>query len=676
MPLSNPSHRHAPKLLLTFTFTTTLLLPVTARAQRTDWISQFGTGRDEEATSVSYGEFGAYTAGDTIGVFPGFTPAGLNDRDAYISLHDETGKLRWIRQFGSTTLAEDHATGVAADGSGAYVVGYTRGALSGGGQVGGTDAFVRKYDQDGNVLWTRQFGTTSNDFLYGVFAHTSGVYVVGNVDCCAAVLPGFPPAASADAFIRKYDGNGNELWTRLYGTADADYAYSVAADATGVYVGGTTGGTLVGPAGGRDGYIRKFSHEGAVLWTRQFGALLPNGNFANDFLYAIAVGPSGVYASGATAQGSFPGNSFAGGLYDAYVTKFNTDGVAQWVRQFGTGGDDHAYGLAVGAGHVLVTGGTGGAFPTLTHVGGEDAFLRLYDPDGQVLSTSQFGNGLNDRAAGVVAYPGGFFAAGFKSGNALQQEPFGGNDAFLMRIIPPPVVPDGGIVNSASYAAHPAPLAPGSMATVFGAYLNDGPQVLSTIIGEDGKVATSLGGSSVRVNNIPAPILYSLASQLAIQIPFEMAGQTTASVVVTVGGQSSAPRTINIASAAAGIFTVNQAGTQDAIVVHSDGVTLVTPQNPARRGEVVVLYVTGLGVLDPALATGALAGANTAVTAPQLLFGVSPATLDYAGAAPSFVGLNQINARIPATAQTGAAVPILLVAAGRQANVATIAIAP
>lgn len=673
---SKTSYGPAQRISTAIALLAVFLFPAAADGKRIDWLRQFGTNRDEQANSASYGEFGAYTAGNTIGVFPGFTAAGLNDRDAYISLHDEAGKLKWVRQFGSTTVAEDYATGVAADGSGAYVVGYTKGTLAGGSLTGGTDAFIRKYDPDGNVVWTRQFGTLSDDFLYGVYAHTSGVYVVGNINCCGATFPGFPATAGADAFIRKYSGDGTELWTRLYGTSNADYAYSVAADATGVYVGGTTSGALGIASGGNDGYIRKFDHEGALIWTRQFGAGLPNGNAANDELYAIALGPDGVYASGATAQGSFPGYTFSGGLWDAYVTKYNTDGVHQWVRQFGSSGDDHAYGLAVGAGHVLVTGGASGALPTLAHVGGEDAFLRLYDLDGEALATRQFGNGLNDSANGVAAYHGGFFVAGFKSGNALQQEPAGGNDVFLMRVIPPPFVPNGGVVNSASYTAHPAPLAPGSMATVFGAYLNDGPQVLSTIIGQDGKVATSLGGSSVTVNNVPAPILYSLSTQLAIQIPFEVAGQTTASLVVNVGGQPSAPRTINIAPAAAGIFTVNQAGTQDAIVVHSDGVTLVTPQNPARINEVVVMYVTGVGVLNPALGTGVPAGANVAVNPINLHFGVTPAVVEYAGAAPGFVGLNQINARISAGSQTGSAVPILFSVSGRQAIVATIAIVP
>lgn len=677
MPLLQGTGRAARNGSFALALAAALLLPAAAAGQNMAWVQQYGTNRAEHGNSVSYGEFGVYVAGDTIGVLPGQAAAGLNDKDAFVSLHDEAGSLKWIRQFGSAAVAEDIATAVAADGSGAYVVGYTKGALGGQTNLGGSDAFVRKYDKDGNVLWTRQFGTAADDQATAVVAHTSGVYVVGNISCCGAVLPPFPALTGADAFIRKYDGDGNEIWTRIVGTAEADFAYSVAVDSTGVYIGGSTGGVFVAGAGLRDGYVRKLNLEGTHLWTRQIGGLLPNGNATNDDLYAVAVGTGGVYATGAIATGALPGQSSLGGLWDAYVAKLDpATGELKWTRQFGTSGDDTGYGIAVGAGHVLVTGGTSGALPNSTFAGGEDAYYRLYDFDGGVVSTRQFGNGLNDRVSSAVAYHGGFFAGGFKSGNALTLEPVGDNDIFLMKLIPPPVVPDGGVVNSASYAAHPAPLAPGSMATVFGAYLNDGPQVLSTIIGQDGKVATSLGGSKVTVNNIPAPILYSLASQLAIQIPFEVAGQTTASLVVSVGGQSSVARTINIAPAAAGIFTVNQAGTQDAIVVHSDGVTLVTPQNPARINEVVVMYVTGLGVLNPALATGALAAANTAVTPVNLLFGTTPATLDYAGAAPGFVGLNQINARVPPGSQTGNAVPILLVSSGRQANVATIAIAP
>lgn len=148
---------------------------------------------------------------------------------------------KWVRQFG--TPADDVATGVAGDGSGAYVVGYTGGSF--GSQIGAVDSFIRKYDPDGNVLWTRQFGTVVDDFAYGVATHTSGVYVVGAIDCCGATLPGFPLIVSGSGYIRKYSGDGTELWTRVIATFNASQALGVAVDDTGVYVVGTTDGDLL-----------------------------------------------------------------------------------------------------------------------------------------------------------------------------------------------------------------------------------------------------------------------------------------------------------------------------------------------------------------------------------------------------------------------------------------------
>jgi len=297
----------------------------------------------------------------------------------------------------------------------------------------------------------------------------------------------------------------------------------------------------------------------------------------------------------------------------------------------------------------------------------------MYDFDGNVLGTVQFGDGLNDSVRGIVAVPSGFYVAGTKSGGALNQQTMGDNDAFVMKVIAPPVVSKGGVLNAASFAT-PAPLAPGSLAVVFGAYLNDGPQVLSPNTDAAGNVGTSLGGTRVLVNNIPAPILYSTTSQVAIQIPYELAGQAVALVLVEVGGQFSAGLPIAIAPAAPGIFTQNQAGTGPAVVIHQDGVTLVTPQNPAQRNEVVTLYTTGLGTLDPTLGTGAPPGVSLATETVSLAFGTANGAILYAGGAPPYVGLNQINVKVPATAPIASDVPISLTVGGRTANASTVAI--
>src|SRR5262249_56354450 len=91
------------------------------------------------------------------------------------------GSALWPRQFG--TSATDFPTGVAVDASGVYVTGYTLGILPGqAGDEGFFNAFVRKYDAAGNELWTRQFGASRFDVGQGVAVDASGVYVVGTTD--------------------------------------------------------------------------------------------------------------------------------------------------------------------------------------------------------------------------------------------------------------------------------------------------------------------------------------------------------------------------------------------------------------------------------------------------------------------------------------------------------------
>jgi len=106
------------------------------------------------------------------------------------------------------------------------------------------------------------------------------------------------------------------------------------------------------------------------------------------------------------------------------------------------------------------------------------------------------------------------------------QTPVEGWDAFVVKLAASsgvsPTVNDGGVVNNASFVPSPAPVAPGSIAAVFGSNLNDGPTVLFSSFGPDGKLVTSLGGASVTINNVPAPIFYSTPGQLGIQIPFEL----------------------------------------------------------------------------------------------------------------------------------------------------------
>ena len=116
-------------------------------------------------------------------------------------------------------------------------------------------AFVRKYAADGRELWTHQFGTQIFASANGVAADFSGsVYVAGQVD---GALPGHTNAGHNDAFLRRYDAGGHELWTRQFGTEGGDFATGVAVDSAGnIYVGGWSREEIERPgAAQRPGYF-------------------------------------------------------------------------------------------------------------------------------------------------------------------------------------------------------------------------------------------------------------------------------------------------------------------------------------------------------------------------------------------------------------------------------------
>ena len=167
-----------------------------------------------------------YVAGHTVGAFAGQTLASQGQPDVFLTRYDEQGNAIWSRQFGSTE--QDHGTGVTVDLTGVYVVGWTQGALPGQSFLGDYDAFIRKYDVNGNVLWTRQFGTAAQEQAFGVATDGTGIYVVGYTQ--GPLAPGTPANPGEDAFIRRYDANGNEVWTKQFGSpsGDAERALGVA----------------------------------------------------------------------------------------------------------------------------------------------------------------------------------------------------------------------------------------------------------------------------------------------------------------------------------------------------------------------------------------------------------------------------------------------------------------
>ncbi len=636
---------------------------IPAMAQKLAWESQFrSSGGGDQCTSTAVDSTGVYVAGflGQVGTLPDQKGSG-GGPDSFIRKYDTSGNELWTAQFG--TGKPVFAFGVAAGGGGVYAVGQATGTFPGQMQNLNEQGFVIKYDTKGNQQWVREFGSTTPNtsvFAKAVTADSSGVYVVGVADGALPGQMGFGNGSCpcGSAFIRKYNPDGTELWTHEFSVTGNEGAYGVAVNSTGVYMVGEAAGVFpnanVDSSGFFNFWVRKYDANGNEQWTSQFGP--------GQHMRAAAVDGTGVYAVGNMGGGAMAGQTSSGG-YDAFVKKFDLNGNPLWVRQFGTGASDIPYGAGSDGNGVFLVGNTLGILPGQTSAGGYDAYIRKYDTDGNEIWTLQFGRVSDDRATGVAANSSGVYM----SGNSFAMD-------FAAKIGFGPVVFDGGVVNNASFAPSPAPVAPGSMAAVFGTGLNDGSMVLFSSFDKNGKLLTTLGGASVSVNGVPAPMFYSTPGQLGFQVPFELATASTASLKVSIGGQTSAAITVPVDGLAPGLFSTGQNGKGEAAALHTDGVTPITTAKPAKPNEVIVLFGTGLGLLTPTLPTGEAAKNNSTAVIPTVTVDGKNADVQFTGAAPGFVGLNQVNIKIPAGTRSAPDIPIALSIGDKQSNTVTIAV--
>ncbi len=213
-----------------------------------------------------------------------------------------------------------------------------------------------------------------------------------------------------------------------------------------------------------------------------------------------------------------------------------------------------------------------------------------------------------------------------------------------------PVAFENGVVDGAAFTPR-RPLPPGGIISIFGERLGAGVSQSSRI-----PLDRELGGVTVRIGAYSAPLFFVSAGQINAQVPYEVAGQEGVPVSITVNGRLTAPQVYFIAPAQPAIF---MSGANAAVL---DGQSrLVTPQNPARIGDTLQIFVAGLGATDPAVESGATLNTVSSVRVPvSVTIGGQPATIAYQGLAPGFVGLYQVNAVVAAGVAPGDAVPIVV----------------
>jgi uncharacterized protein (TIGR03437 family) len=271
--------------------------------------------------------------------------------------------------------------------------------------------------------------------------------------------------------------------------------------------------------------------------------------------------------------------------------------------------------------------------------------------------------------------PGGGFGIttrGFVGGRTMAIDAAGANayaiTASGLSIIPlagptqaqMPVPSKGGAVNLASYTAG---VAPNGLLSIFGQNFGTLATPAST------PLPLIMGGTCVTLNNVALPLLLTSPLQINAQIPPGTAAGTYPLVVRSIASlAASASENVTVAKYAPAVFVDS---TGQLALFHANG-QYVNKSNPATRDEPLTMYATGLG----ATTGGAVTAGNVSPTSPlavsgtvQVFFGdpgysQAGVIVDWSGLAPGFIGVYQLNLRIPGTHLDGNALPVTLTIGG------------
>ncbi len=489
------------------------------------------------------------------------------------------------------------------------------------------------------------------------------------------------------------DGAGNAYFTG-YTTS---FSFPVTQGAFQTTFGGTGGQTYSIFAAG-DAFVVKLSPTGQKVYATYLGGS------KDDLGMGIAVDAKGnAYVGGATLSADFPvqnafqaanhgagGDTYARGG-DGFIAELDPTGSHLLFASYvGGSADDRVLGIALDssgnmylAGHTISTDFPTSGQPAQSSYAGDnstvfrsgDAFLTEVSASSHTITFSTYLGGSSGDWAGGVAIDGtgGIIVAGgtsstnFPTTSGTYQAKFGGTDtqfvgtpigdAFIAKFGgAASTVSIAGVANAASYVG--GSIAPGEALFIAGTSI--GPAALAgAALDSKGNVSNLVAGTQFMFNGVAAPIVYVSATQSSVIVPYEVSTASTAQIVAVYNGTQSPPITVPVVAALPGIFSANSSGTGQGAILNQDG-TYNSAQNPAARGSIVVLFLTGEGQTSPA-------GVDGRVTASQISpsgqvtvnFGGVPATsYAFIGEAPGLVaGVLQVNVTVPSGASAGT-VPI------------------
>jgi uncharacterized protein (TIGR03437 family) len=589
----------------------------------------------------------------------------------------------------------DYVNGITVDSTGAaYITGYSASSdfptlsafqsTNRGGTQLPIDAFVAKLNPAGTALvYSTFYGGAGDDFGRAITIDRDGnAYVVGYTGSTGLQMTNGAIqrdlSGPRDAFLIKVGPRGDALLYGSYfgGTRD-DLAFATALGPDGSwYVTGRTTSTnlrVVDPlqaanGGADDVFLLRVNPAGDTILQSTY-----LGGSSIDAAFGIAVNNQGVvYLAGESASVNLPvsSNGFqrsnGGGNTDAFLAVIDSSPAA--------------VPLTLSTSQLTFTGAPGASIPAQNFAirvtsGTPTWTVETATATGGAWLNATPRSGTGAATIDVSVTPGALTTGSYSGTVTVTNTRLNTRSTVAVTLTLGPAggtVPNNGVVSAASFTG--GGVAPGQLVTIFGAGI--GPaQLTGAQLTASGAVATTIAETRVLFGGIAAPLIYVSATQVSAIVPYGVTGTTTPMQVEFRGVRSNAV-SLPLVATAPGLFTANSSGRGPGAFLNQDG-SANNATNPARPGDIIVLFGTGEGAVDPPVADGTI----NATTFPRprepitVRIGGKDAEVLYGGAAPGLVaGVFQVNVRIPADVEPGNAPVVVTIGRASSSPEVTVAV--
>jgi hypothetical protein len=401
----------------------------------------------------------------------GPTSNGSGSFDAYLVKFNSSGVRQWATYYGGS--GNDFGFSCATDASGnVFMIGITSStsgiATAGAHETAVNNGFLVKFNSSGVRQWGTYFGGNGKHCTTDA---SGNIYIVGGTDLTLGIATAGAHqtmlSGSGDAFLVKFNSSGVKQWGTYFGGISADDGNSCTIDALGnIYMTGATfsssgiataGAHQTANAGYTDAFLVKFNSSGVRQWGTYYGGVGPDDGFscttdASGNVYMTGQAQQQMAASGIATPGSHQ-SAYGGGYNDAFLVKFDSNGLRQWGTYYGGSLADEGNSCAIDAlGNIYMTGftqsstgiATAGAVKIVIS-GVNDAYLVKFDSNGVRQSGTYYGGGDIDIASSCATdASGNIYMTGQTQSNSgiatagAHQTVDGGvgnsyNDAFLVK---------------------------------------------------------------------------------------------------------------------------------------------------------------------------------------------------------------------------------------------------